>query len=93
MKAKKALKKLTKVEALLSIVADRYAASAEYRQVKAGKVGVEGGWRIYSSGPGLYTGILVCDVLGIRRRWGKRAVHPLLPTVLNNVTVELDTEF
>jgi cellobiose phosphorylase len=71
---------------------DRYAASAEYWQVKAGKVGIEGGWRIYSSGPGIYTGILVCDVLGLRRRWGKRAVHPLLPTVLNNVTVELDTD-
>ncbi len=71
---------------------DRYAASAEYWQVKAGKVGVEGGWRIYSSGPGLYTGILVCDVLGLRRRWGKRAVHPLLPTAHNDMTVELDTD-
>ncbi|MGI8570190.1 MAG: GH36-type glycosyl hydrolase domain-containing protein [Methylocella sp.] len=69
---------------------DRYAASAEWQQVKAGRVGVEGGWRIYSSGPGLYTGILVCDVLGLRRRWGKRAVRPLLPAALNNVTAELD---
>jgi cellobiose phosphorylase len=73
--------------------ADRYAASNEWWRVNTGTVGVEGGWRIYSSGPGIYTGILVCDVLGIRRRWGKRAVDPLLPTVLNNVTVELDTEF
>jgi 1,2-beta-oligoglucan phosphorylase len=71
---------------------DRYAASDEYWQVKAGKVGVEGGWRIYSSGPGIYTGILVCDVLGLRRRWGKRAVHPLLPTAHNDMTVELDTD-
>ena len=71
---------------------DRYAASAEYWQVKAGKVGVEGGWRIYSSGPGIYTGILVCDVLGLRRRWGKRAVRPLLPTAHNDMTVELDTD-
>jgi cellobiose phosphorylase len=71
---------------------DRYAARSEWSHVKAGTVGVEGGWRIYSSGPGIYTSILVCDVLGLRRRWGKRAVHPLLPTVLNNVTVELDTD-
>ncbi len=70
---------------------DRYAASAEYWQVKAGKIGIEGGWRIYSSGPGIYTGILVCDVLGLRRRWGKRAVRPLLPTAHNDMTVELDT--
>ena len=70
---------------------DRYAASAEWQQVKAGKVGVEGGWRIYSSGPGLYTGILVCDVLGLRRNWGKRAARPLLPAALNTVTAERDT--
>jgi cellobiose phosphorylase len=70
---------------------DRYAASAEWQQVKAGQVGVEGGWRIYSSGPGLYTGILVCDVLGLRRSWGKRVVRPLLPAALNTVTAELDT--
>ena len=56
-----------------------YAAGTEWQQVKAGTVGVEGGWRIYSSGPGSSTGILICDVLGRRRRWGKRAVHPLLP--------------
>jgi 1,2-beta-oligoglucan phosphorylase len=70
---------------------DRYAASAEWQQVKAGKVGVEGGWRIYSSGPGLYTGILVCDVLGLRRNWGKRAARPLLPAALNTVTAGRDT--
>jgi cellobiose phosphorylase len=70
---------------------DRYAASTEWQQVKAGQVGVEGGWRIYSSGPGLYTGILVCDVLGLRRNWGKRAVRPLLPPALNTVTAERDT--
>ncbi len=70
---------------------DRYAASAEYWRVKAGQVGVEGGWRIYSSGPGIYTGILVCDILGLHRRWGKRAVRPLLPAAINDVTAELDT--
>jgi cellobiose phosphorylase len=69
---------------------DRYAASAEWQQAKAGRVGVEGGWRIYSSGPGLYTRILVCDVLGLRRRWGKRAARPLLPAALKTVTAELD---
>ncbi len=71
---------------------DRYAASADYWQIKAGKVGLEGGWRIYSSGPGLYTGILICDVLGRRRRWGKRGVQPLLPTAHNDVTVEWDLD-
>ncbi len=70
---------------------DRYAASNEWWQVNTGMVGVEGGWRIYSSGPGIYTGILVSDVVGLRRRWGKRAVQPLLPA-LNKVTAEMDTD-
>ncbi|MGQ0445453.1 MAG: GH36-type glycosyl hydrolase domain-containing protein [Beijerinckiaceae bacterium] len=69
---------------------DRYAAGTEWQQAKAGTVGVEGGWRIYSSGPGLFTGILIGNVLGLRRRWGKRAVHPLLPAALKDVTAELD---
>lgn len=67
---------------------DRYTASADYWQVKAAKIDFEGGWRIYSSGPGLYAGILVCDVLGLRRHWGKCAGHPLLPTAHNDMTVE-----
>ncbi|MGH6853380.1 MAG: hypothetical protein ACREDJ_09355, partial [Methylocella sp.] len=70
---------------------DRYAANNEWSQVKAATVGVEGGWRIYSSGPGLYTGLLVCDVLGLRRRWGKRAARPLLPAALTTMTAEWDT--
>ena len=34
--------------------ADRYEASAEWMRVKVGSVGIDGGWRIYSSGPGIY---------------------------------------
>jgi 1,2-beta-oligoglucan phosphorylase len=29
---------------------DRYAASNDWQQVQSAKIGVEGGWRIYSSG-------------------------------------------
>ena len=32
---------------------DRYRASAEWERVREGTVAVDGGWRIYSSGPGL----------------------------------------
>jgi cellobiose phosphorylase len=70
---------------------DRYAASAEYWQVKAGKVGLEGGWRIYSSGPGIYAKLLICQVLGHRRQWGRRTQRPLLPQAIQHVTVELDS--
>ncbi len=34
---------------------DRYQASAEWERVRDGTVAVDGGWRIYSSGPGIFT--------------------------------------
>ena len=61
---------------------DRYEASAEWPRVKAGTVPVEGGWRIYSSGPGLYVGLLVGHALGTRRRFGERVREPVLPRAL-----------
>ncbi|WEK49382.1 MAG: cellobiose phosphorylase [Candidatus Kaistia colombiensis] len=49
---------------------DRYRASAEWSRVRDGKIAVDGGWRIYSSGPGLYTQIFVRRILGMRREFG-----------------------
>ena len=58
---------------------DRYEASAAWERVKAGGVAADGGWRIYSSGPGLYVYILVQHLFGIRRRFGKRIAEPKPP--------------
>ena len=46
---------------------DRYEASAEWDRVRAGAVAVEGGWRIYSGGPGLFVDLLVGRMAGSRR--------------------------
>jgi len=59
---------------------DRYQASAEWRRVKDGTIAVDGGWRIYSSGPGLYMNMLIQHALGRRRRFGDRISKPCLPT-------------
>ncbi|MGH6812639.1 MAG: GH36-type glycosyl hydrolase domain-containing protein [Methylocella sp.] len=67
---------------------DRYAAAAEYWQVKAGTAGVEGGWRIYSSGPGIYAKLIIGHLLGQHRQWGRRTARPLLPQALQGVMVE-----
>jgi cellobiose phosphorylase len=64
---------------------DRYAASADWQQVKAGQIGTEGGWRIYSSGPGIFISLLVRHLLGHRRLWGEHAVQPLLPAALQGM--------
>jgi cellobiose phosphorylase len=60
---------------------DRYEASDEWSRVKAGTVPVEGGWRIYSSGPGLYINMLIRHALGVRRIFGERIEKPLLPAI------------
>ncbi len=69
---------------------DRYAASGEWWRVKTGMVRVAGGWRIYSSGPGIYAKLIISHVLGHHRKWGRRTAKPLLPQALQDVTVELD---
>ena len=68
---------------------DRYQAAREWQDVKAGRMAVDGGWRIYSSGPGLYASVLLRQALGRRRYFGARSVTPLLPTWLGKVTLEL----
>ena len=53
---------------------DRYQASDEWARVKANSIAVDGGWRIYSSGPGLYANMLIRHAFGLRREFGKRIV-------------------
>ena len=60
--------------------ADRYEASAAWSRVRDGTIPVEGGWRIYSSGPGLYVNLLIRHALGVRRTFGERVNEPVLPS-------------
>lgn len=71
---------------------DRYAASEEWERVRAGTIAVDGGWRIYSSGPGLYTNLLLSHALGLRRRFGEPPASPLLPRGFGPVTVEREID-
>jgi cellobiose phosphorylase len=66
---------------------DRYAASARWEDVRAGKVPVDGGWRIYSSGPGLFTNHLIRHALGVRRHFGERIDLPVLPSAVGELTL------
>jgi 1,2-beta-oligoglucan phosphorylase len=69
---------------------DRYAASEEWGRVKSGTICVDGGWRVYSSGPGIYTNLLIRHVLGRQRLWGERFLRPLLPERAHDMTAEWD---
>jgi len=58
---------------------DRYEACAKWGLAKSGEVAVDGGWRIYSSGPGVYVALVVQHALGLKRRFGKRLIKRSLP--------------
>lgn len=68
---------------------DRYEASARWDDVKRCRVDVDAGWRIYSSGPGIYVNILLRQVLGRRRYFGEETVEPLFPTWYDGVPIEI----
>jgi 1,2-beta-oligoglucan phosphorylase len=70
---------------------DRYAASNDWQQVQSAKIGVEGGWRIYSSGPDIFTSLLVRHLQGHRRLWGEHVVRPLLPAALRDMAMNLNS--
>lgn len=58
---------------------DRYDASERYAALTAGDVPLEGGWRVYSSGPGLVLRLVTEVLLGIRQRGADVEVDPVLP--------------
>jgi cellobiose phosphorylase len=67
---------------------DRYQACEEWQRVRDGTIAVDGGWRIYSSGPGLYVNVLIAHALGVRRQFGVRIVRPCLPAPLRGLRLE-----
>lgn len=67
-------------------VADRAEFAARYADVLTGATGLEGGWRIYSSGPGVLVRVVTQCVLGVRRRGGVVEIDPVLPTRLDGLT-------
>ncbi|MCH4057977.1 MAG: cellobiose phosphorylase [Lactobacillaceae bacterium] len=61
--------------------ADRYQAQNEFASVKKQTVAVKGGWRLYSSGPGIYIGSLLNDVfeLSSKQTFNSEEYHTVVP--------------
>lgn len=71
-------------------LADRYEAAARYREVMAGRVPLEGGWRVYSSGPGIYLRLVHECLLGVRRSRSRLVIDPVLPRALDGLRAQLE---
>ncbi|MBE0340070.1 cellobiose phosphorylase, partial [Paenibacillus sp. 28ISP30-2] len=66
----------------------RYEAQERFGELREGAVPVKGGWRIYSSGPGIYMNQLISNVLGIRQSGEDLILDPVLPDDLDGLEFE-----
>jgi 1,2-beta-oligoglucan phosphorylase len=69
---------------------DRYEAATRYREVMAGRVPLEGGWRVYSSGPGIYLRLVHECLLGVRRGRARLVIDPVLPRALDGLRAQVE---
>jgi cellobiose phosphorylase len=67
----------------------RYEADARYPEVIAGKLPLLGGWRVYSSGPGIYIALVITRLLGLRVEFGQLVLDPVLAPSLDGLEASL----
>ncbi len=58
---------------------DRYSYTEDFHLLRSGEIGVKGGWRLYSSGPGIYIRQVIQNILGIRLTQDTLLLDPVLP--------------
>jgi cellobiose phosphorylase len=68
---------------------DRYEALESYARVTAGTVALDGGWRVYSSGPGIFLSVVVTSLLGLRREGRALVVDPVIAPELSGLRAEV----
>ncbi|MFZ0725296.1 MAG: hypothetical protein WAM61_05860 [Desulfobacterales bacterium] len=70
-------------------VADRYEAFVEYDRVMTGAIPLDGGWRVYSSGPGIWTRLMLQSFLGLCWERSALIIDPVIPRELNGLRLEM----
>jgi 1,2-beta-oligoglucan phosphorylase len=69
---------------------NRYEADDRYDEVKTGNIALKGGWRVYSSGPGIYIGLIITRLLGLRIESGNVIIDPVMPFSMNGISATLN---
>ncbi len=72
------------------IFKNRYEADERYDEIKTGNITLRGGWRVYSSGPGIYIALVVSRLLGLRMESGNLIIDPMMPYSLNGLTASMN---
>jgi 1,2-beta-oligoglucan phosphorylase len=68
----------------------RYEADERYDEIKSGNITLRGGWRVYSSGPGIYIGLVISRLLGLRIESGNMIIDPVLPYSMDGLEAIMD---
>jgi CRISPR-associated protein Csx3 len=71
---------------------DRWQARRRFGWIRSGRVGIKGGWRVYSSGPGIFLNQLISNVLGLRRYYDDMVFDPVLPRRADGLTFDTEVE-
>ena len=71
---------------------DRYQAKEQFDLLREGKINVKGGWRIYSSGPGILIHQMITNTYGIKRHHLISSIQPNLPKELSGLKVTMKKE-
>ncbi|TGM74616.1 cellobiose phosphorylase [Leptospira bouyouniensis] len=69
---------------------DRTDAETNYNKLLRGEIPLEGGWRVYSSGPGIFLKLFYETLLGIQIQKNGIIFDPILPIDLNGLNIEAD---
>lgn len=69
-------------------LSSRYEADKRYHEILKGRFTLKGGWRIYSSGPGIFISLIIQRLLGLRIRFGQLIIDPVLPRAMDGLQVQ-----
>ena len=67
----------------------RYEADEKYQDVLEGKMQVDGGWRVYSSGPGIYISLVIKKLMGFRADKDFVVIDPVLTKEMNGLQASM----
>lgn len=71
------------------VFSSRYEAARQYAEVIQGKLPLAGGWRVYSSGPGIFITLIIRNLLGIRVFADSLVLDPVMPASFDGLTAHI----
>jgi cellobiose phosphorylase len=69
-----------------AIFESRYEADEKYDEILSGNRRVKAGWRVYSSGPGIFVSLIINRLLGFRPEKDLIIIDPVIPQAMDGLT-------